>query len=85
MTELDELRKEIEEITIQMLSNLKTRTDIAEKIGRIKSEQGMSVSNESREDDLRELVKSQCKKIDFDEAQILYIKILLMNAKKEGT
>ena len=50
-----------------MLSNLKTRTDIAEKIGRIKSEQGMSVSNESREDDLRELVKSQCKKIDFDE------------------
>ena len=67
MTELDELRKEIEEITIQMLSNLKTRTDIAEKIGRIKSEQGMSVSNESREDDLRELVKSQCKKIDFDE------------------
>ena len=57
MTEIDELRKKIEVITIEMLSLLKTRTEIAQEIGKIKNQQGMSVSNESREDELRELVK----------------------------
>ena len=60
MTEIDELRKKIETITIEMLSLLKTRTEIAQEIGRIKNQQGMSVSNESRENELRELVKKQC-------------------------
>ena len=57
MTEIDELRKKIETITIEMLSLLKTRTEIAQEIGKIKNQQGMSVSNESRENELRELVK----------------------------
>ncbi len=42
-----ELRKKIETITIEMLSLLKTRTEIAQEIGKIKNQQGMSVSNES--------------------------------------
>ena len=67
MTELEELRKKIEEITIQMLSLLKTRTEIAQEIGKIKQQQAMSVSNESREDDLRELVRIECQKIGFEE------------------
>ena len=62
MTELEELRKKIEEITIEMLSLLKTRTEIAQEIGKIKNKEGMSVSNESREDELRELVKSTIKR-----------------------
>ena len=66
MTELEELRKRIEEITIEMLTLLKTRTEIAQKIGKIKNQQGMSVSDESREDELRELVKKQCLEINFD-------------------
>ena len=66
MTELEELRKRIETITIEMLSLLKTRTEIAQKIGKIKNQQGMSVSNESRENELRELVKKQCQEIEFD-------------------
>ena len=36
MTKLEELRKKIEEITIEMLSLLKTRTEIAQEIGKIK-------------------------------------------------
>ena len=36
MTELEKLRKKIEEITIEMLSLLKTRTEIAQEIGKIK-------------------------------------------------
>ena len=58
MTELEELRKRIETITIEMLSLLKTRVEIAQEIGKIKNQQGMSVSNESRENELRELVLS---------------------------
>ena len=44
MTELEELRKKIEEITIDMLSLLKKRNDIAQEIGKIKNQEGMSVS-----------------------------------------
>ena len=40
MTELEELRKKIEEITVQMLSLLKTRTEIAQEIGKIKKIEG---------------------------------------------
>ena len=79
MTELEELRKKIEEITVQMLSLLKTRTDIAQEIGKIKKEQGMSVSNESREDDLRELVKHECQKIGFEENVALKFLNFLLN------
>ena len=79
MTELEELRKKIEEITIEMLSLLKTRTEIAQEIGKIKNKEGMSVSNESREDELRELVKSQCQKIDFDSNTALKFLNFLLN------
>ena len=60
MTELEELRTKIQEVTIEMLSLLKTRTEIAQEIGKIKNKEGMSVSDESREDELRELVKKRC-------------------------
>ena len=66
MTELEKLRKRIEEITSEMLTLLKTRTEAAQEIGKIKNQQGMSVSNELREDELRELVKKQCLEINFD-------------------
>ena len=79
MTELEKLRKRVEEITIEMLSLLKTRTEIAQEIGKIKNQQGMSVSNESREDKLRELVKKQCQEIDFDSNTALKFLNFLLN------
>ena len=79
MTELEELRKKIGEITIEMLSLLKTRTEIAQEIGKIKNKEGMSVSNESREDELRDLVKKQCKEIDFDSNTALKFLNFLLN------
>ena len=79
MTELEELRKKIEEITIEMLTLLKTRTEIAQEIGKIKNKEGMSVSNESREDELRELVKRQCKEINFDSNTALKFLNFLLN------
>ncbi len=83
MTELDELRKKIEHITIDMLSLLKQRNEIAEEIGRIKNQQGMSVSNESRENELRELVKKRCLEIDFDtNAAMKFLNFLLNESVK---
>ena len=79
MTELEELRKRIGEVTIEMLSLLKTRTDIAQEIGKIKNQQGMNVSNESRENELRELVKKQCQEIDFDSRSALKFLNFLLN------
>ena len=79
MTEIEELRKKIETITIEMLSLLKTRTDIAQEIGKIKNQQGMSVSNESREDELRELVKKRCQEINFDSNTALKFLNFLLN------
>ena len=83
MTELEELRKRIEEITIEMLSLLKIRTEIAQEIGKIKNKEGMSVSNESREDELRELVKRQCKEINFDSNTALkFLNLILKETVK---
>ena len=79
MTELEELRKRIEEITIEMLSLLKIRTEIAQEIGKIKNKEGMSVSNESREDELREVVKRQSKEINFDSNTALKFLNFLLN------
>tara|TARA_B110000014_G_scaffold248083_1_gene222138 strand:+ start:150 stop:1505 length:1356 start_codon:yes stop_codon:yes gene_type:complete len=79
MTELDELRKKIEEITIEMLSLLKTRSEIAQEIGKIKNREGMSVSNESREDKLRELVKKKCQDINFNSNTALKFLNFLLN------
>ena len=62
-----------------MLSLLKTRTEIAQKIGKIKNKEGMSVSNESREDELRELVKRQSKQIDFNPNTALKFLNFLLN------
>ncbi len=83
MTELEELRKKIEEITLEMLSLLKTRTEIAQEIGKIKNQQGMSVSNESREDELRELIKKRCQVINFDSnAALKFLNFLLNESVK---
>jgi len=83
MTELEELRKKIEEITIEMLSLLKTRTEIAQEIGKIKNKEGMSVSNESREGELRDLIKRQSKEIDFDSnAALKFLNFLLNESVK---
>ena len=79
MTEIDELRKKIETITIEMLLLLKTRTEISQQIGKIKSEKGMSVSNESREDELRKIIIKQSKEIGFDSNTALKFLNFLLN------
>jgi len=68
MTNIDQLRNKIDDITLQMLRLLKERTDIARQIGELKKTSGLSVFDEKREDQLRTEVSSLCKEIGLDES-----------------
>ena len=54
MSDIEKLRNEMEKITADMLRLLKSRTDIAKEIGVLKNQQGLTVTDETREDELRE-------------------------------
>ena len=68
MAEIDDLRRKMDEITIEMIRMLKTRNDIAKKIGEVKKSIGKGVTDESRENNLREKTISLCKELNFDES-----------------
>jgi aspartate aminotransferase len=68
MSDINQLRNRIEEITIEMIKMLKIRTDISKEIGVIKKNTGKGITDESREDNLRKQVISLCKELNFDEA-----------------
>tara|TARA_B100001079_G_C16396273_1_gene509227 strand:- start:251 stop:1615 length:1365 start_codon:yes stop_codon:yes gene_type:complete len=66
MSDIEKLRKEMEDITADMLKLLKSRTDIAKEIGNLKNEQGLVVTDESREDELRTKMMKVCDEMGFD-------------------
>lgn len=71
MSDIEEHRKKIEEITLEMIKLLKTRTNIAKQIGDAKASLGMTVTDEEREDALRNQVTKLCKEIDLDQSTAL--------------
>jgi len=79
MSDIEEHRKKIEEITLEMIKLLKTRTDIAKQIGDAKASLGMTVTDEEREDALRTQVTKLCKEIDLDQSTALKFLNFLFN------
>jgi len=79
MSDIEEHRKKIEEITLEMIKLLKTRTDVAKQIGDAKASLGMTVTDEEREDALRSQVTKLCKEIDLDQSTALKFLNLLLN------
>jgi len=79
MSDIEEHRKKIEEVTLEMIKLLKTRTDIAKQIGDAKASLGMTVTDEEREDALRTQVTKLCKEIDLDQSTALKFLNLLLN------
>jgi len=79
MSNIEEHRKKIEEITLEMIKLLKKRTDIAKQIGDTKASLGMTVTDEEREDALRTQVAKLCKEIDLDQSTALKFLNLLLN------
>ena len=66
MSDIEKLRREMEKITADMLKLLKTRTDIAKEIGNLKNEQGLTVTDETREDELKNKMMRICDEVGFD-------------------
>jgi len=79
MSDIEEHRKKIEEITLEMIKLLKARTDIAKQIGDTKASLGMTVTDEEREDALRSQVAKLCKEIDLDQSTASKFLNLLLN------
>ena len=79
MSDIEEHRKKIEEITLEMIKLLKARTDISKQIGDAKASLGMTVTDEEREDALRTQVTKLCKEIDLDQSTALKFLNLLLN------
>ena len=67
MSDINELRSKMDEITIEMIKMLKIRTDIAREIGEIKKNTGKVITDETREDNLRIKIISLCKELNFEE------------------
>ena len=62
-----------------MIKLLKTRTNIAKQIGDAKASLGMTVTDEEREDALRNQVTKLCKEIDLDQSTALKFLNFLFN------
>ena len=67
MSDIEKLRNEMEKITADMLRLLKSRTDIAKEIGVLKNQQGLTVTDETREDELRDKMMKICDEIGFEQ------------------
>ena len=68
MSDIENLRNKMEEVTLEMMKLLKTRTEIAKEIGEVKKNIGKGVTDELREGNLRDKVISLCKNLELDEA-----------------
>jgi aspartate aminotransferase len=83
MSDINELRNKMDEVTLEMIKLLKTRTEIAREIGEIKKNMGKGVTDELREDNLREKVIALCKNIGLDETiATKYLNFLLNESVK---
>jgi len=86
MSDINELRNRMDEVTLEMIKLLKTRTDIAKDIGEIKKNIGKGVTDELREDNLRGKVIALCNSIGLDEAiATKYLNFLLNESIKVQT
>ena len=67
MSDISNLRNQMDEVTLEMIKLLKTRTDIAKEIGKVKKTIGKGVTDEEREDNLRGKIIKVSKEIGLDE------------------
>ena len=79
MSDINDLRNKMDEVTLKMIELLKTRTDIAKEIGIVKKNIGKGVTDEVREDSLRGKVISLCNNIGLDETMATKFLNFLLN------
>jgi len=79
MSEINDLRNKMDEITLEMVKLLKARTDVAKEIGEVKKSIGKGVTDELREDNLRDKVIALCSDLELDEAIATKLLNFLLN------
>ncbi len=67
MSDINDLRNKMDDVTLKMIHLLKDRTNIAKEIGEVKKNIGKGITDEVREENLREKVIALCKDIALDE------------------
>ena len=67
MSNINDLRNKMDSVTLEMISLLKTRTDIAKEIGEVKKNIGKGITDEEREGNLRGKIMEVSKEIGLDE------------------
>ena len=60
---IEELRREIDRIDAELIALFERRMDTARAIGRVKRENNMAVKNQSREEQVKENCRKNCKNI----------------------
>jgi aspartate aminotransferase len=68
MSDIEKLRNRMDDVTLEMIKLLKKRTEIAHEIGLVKKNLGLAVTDESREEKLREKIVKLCKEIGLNES-----------------
>lgn len=66
MDDLEKLRGEIREVTVEIMKQVKKRMDISKQIGEIKNRKGLDVVDEKAEEELRKSIVHLCSQIDLD-------------------
>jgi aspartate aminotransferase len=67
MADINDLRNQMDAVTLELIKLLKSRTDIAKEIGKVKKTIGKGVTDEEREDNLRGKIIKVSKEIGLDE------------------
>ena len=82
IAELEELRREVASVTLEILRLCRRRNELAEKIAEIKMKLNLPVEDLSVEEDLRRRVLDLCRSEDMDESFCLKLLDLLIGESK---
>ena len=90
-SDMDQLREQMKKVTLDIMDLLQVRTEIAEKLGEVKTSIGRDMRDVAQEDNIRRSVIQRCESIGLDEGRGLrFLNFLLsesykVQSKKKGT
>ena len=80
--DIEEVRKKIEKVTLEIFSSCEKRLQLSKKMGEIKASKGIPVENEQVERELKDKVLEQCRKQGLDERFCSKLLQLLLEESK---
>ncbi|MFQ5940652.1 MAG: aminotransferase class I/II-fold pyridoxal phosphate-dependent enzyme [Nitrososphaerales archaeon] len=83
MDELENLRRQIREVTAEIMKYAKKRMEIAKEIGEIKNKRSLDIVDEKTEDELRKSIVQLCTQIDLEpDVGIRLLNVLLNESER---